>query len=749
MSSTTTTGGKENNSDGEGLQSSLAGSSRHQASRLGTMESSQQGHQSRNNSSHELASNQQVPMNTHSTRRYQQSLTADYHQQHKEEGAEQGKGSPGRQRDNSRPYTFAGFRNSYVSDASQSGNQSGGSIHMQGDNHHPSSMQSGHEEQIPDNYRDREESNHESALTSGNTSSHEQLKQNKQHEQHKQGGKQGDYHTEDDNKDQQANHHQDSQSESKAAAEAKAYGSHTEGDSDKPSESEEHRYKREHELSNDLVASILYWQKDDAIPRRLKDTKRTLTDVVGFGKSFDIMFREMTFGQRNVGLFYINGFAKDEVMTMILARLTMLDKSQVSANAFKSFFDCYIPHIQVEKVTKMSEAINKVLSGCSAFFIEHEAAAIIVDVKTFPGRGPEEPSLERVVRGARDGFTETLLTNVTLVRRRLRDPGLKYEMVQVGRRTRTDVCIAYIDDIADMQMVKSVRDKIKKVNLSGLPLADKQLEEAIINKGWNPYPLVRYSERPDSVASHLMDGSIVLFVDTSPSVMILPTTFFDLCQHAEENRQTAFMGTYLRWVRFAGIFASLFLLPLWLLMVMEPGLKPAALQILGPQESAKLPIILQFLLAELGVDLMRMAAVHTPTPLATAMGLVAAILLGDIAVKTGVFVNEVILYMAVAAVGMFATPSYELALANRIIRLMLLVAVAAFKVPGFIIGITLFIVFLALHRSYNSSYLWPFIPFNAKALYNIFVRQPFLLSKERPSFNKTKDASKMRPNSDS
>ncbi|WP_084159094.1 spore germination protein [Paenibacillus taiwanensis] len=616
-------------------------------------------------------------------------------------------------------------------------------------------MSSGQKANNSDDDKESKASKHVSA--SGDSSS-EQRKHDTSSQQHEQGGKQ-EHRTEQNNADQQANQHeanqdpgkqnQGKQAESKAAAEAKAYGSHSEGGSDKPKESAEHRYKREHELSNDLVASIVYWQKDDAIPRRLKDTKRTLTDVVGFGKSFDIMFREMTFGQRNVGLFYINGFAKDEVMTMILARLTMLDKSQVSANAFKSFFECYIPHVQVEKVTKMSEAINKVLSGCSAFFIEHEAAAIIVDVKTFPGRGPEEPSLERVVRGARDGFTETLLTNVTLVRRRLRDPGLKYEMVQVGRRTRTDVCIAYIDDIADMQMVESVRDKIKKVNLSGLPLADKQLEEAIINKGWNPYPLVRYSERPDSVASHLMDGSIVLFVDTSPSVMILPTTFFDLCQHAEENRQTAFMGTYLRWVRFVGIFASLFLLPLWLLMVMEPGLKPAALQILGPQQSAKLPIILQFLLAELGVDLMRMAAVHTPTPLATAMGLVAAILLGDIAVKTGVFVNEVILYMAVAAVGMFATPSYELALANRIIRLMLLVAVAAFKVPGFIIGITVFIVFLALHRSYNSSYLWPFIPFNAKALYNIFVRQPFLLSKERPSFNKTKDASKMRPNSDS
>lgn len=503
------------------------------------------------------------------------------------------------------------------------------------------------------------------------------------------------------------------------------------------------------EVSNTLEEAIAYWNGNDDIPKRLEETKKILKEVVGFTDSFDVIFREMTFGGRRVGLFYLNGFAKDEVMTIILARLTFLDKQSITPNALKAFIDCFIPHIQVEKVGKLSKVINMVLAGGSAFFIEHEAEAIVADVKTFPSRNPEEPSLERVVRGARDGFTETLLTNVTLVRRRLRDPGLKYEIMQVGRRTLTDVCIAYIDDIVDMTQVEAVRKKIKAVNLEGLPLADKQLEEVIVNKSWNPYPLVRYSERPDVVAAHLLDGNVVIFVDTSPSVMILPTTFFDLCQHAEENRSTPFMGTYMRWIRFIGIFFSLFLLPLWMLMVIEPGIKPAALQIIGPHEMAKLPIFLQFLLAEVGIDLMRMAAVHTPNPLATALGLVAAILIGDIAVKTGVFVNEVILYMAVAAVGMFATPSYELGLANRIVRLILLMLVALFKVPGLVIGTTLYILWMSLHRSYNSSYLWPFIPFNAKAMFNILFRQPVLDMKTRPSFNMTRDSTKMPPNNPS
>lgn len=503
--------------------------------------------------------------------------------------------------------------------------------------------------------------------------------------------------------------------------------------------------KRDSERSDSLEQSIIYWQGNDKIPERLEDTKKTLTEVLGLGSSFDIVFREMTFGGRKAALLCISGFAKDTIIDEILKRLTYLTPDEVSTGALSSFMTEYIPHIQVEKGELLSESINKVLSGMSVFFIEGEDQVIIMDTRAYPARGPDEPSIERVVRGARDGFTETLLSNVALVRRRLRDPGLKYEMHQVGRRTRTDVCVAYIDDIVDKTQVQAVTDKIKSIDIDGIPLADKQLEEAIVGRGWNPYPLVRYSERPDTVASHLLEGRVVIFVDTSPSVIVLPTTFFDLCQHAEENRQTPFMGTYLRWVRFIGVFASMFLLPLWMLMVIHPELKPAMLEFIGPQKMAKIPILAQFLIVELGVDLLRMAAVHTPTPLGSAMGLIAAILVGDIAVQTGLFVNEVVLYMAVASIGMFATPSYELGLANRIVRLALLLAVAAFQVQGFMIGSTLLVILLTTHRSYNSSYLWPFIPFNAKAMGAILVRQPVLSSKARPSFNKTRDNTRMPP----
>ncbi|GFN30585.1 spore germination protein [Paenibacillus xylaniclasticus] len=484
-------------------------------------------------------------------------------------------------------------------------------------------------------------------------------------------------------------------------------------------------------------------QHKEPIPNRVEQFLKKLEIEAGYKTSFDITIREMTFGETRTVMFFMNGLVKDSVLTEVLSRLTYLQPDNISSDALHAFLHHYVPAVQVKPVDDWNEMLLEVMAGATALFLEGERNALIIDAKSFPSRGPEEPSLERVVRGARDGFVETMLVNVSLVRRRLRDPQLRYEVLRIGERTKTDVCIAYIDDIADTELVESIRDKIQQVKLDGLPLADKQLEEATVKRGWNPYPLVRYSERPDVVAAHLLEGSVAVFVDTSPSVMILPTTFFDLVQHAEENRQTPFMGTYLRWVRFIGIMASLFLLPIWFLFVIQPELKPTGLEFLGPTKTGKIPMVAQFLLAELGVDLLRMAAVHTPTPLATAMSLIAAILIGDIAVSTGLFINEVVLYMAVAAIGMFATPSYELGLANRIVRLLLIVSVWAFKVPGFVVATTAVIMMLVTSRSFNRPYMWPLFPFDVKAMLNIIIRPPVLHNRTRPNLQRPKQRDKM------
>lgn len=477
---------------------------------------------------------------------------------------------------------------------------------------------------------------------------------------------------------------------------------------------------------------------DDRIPADLDAWKEKLRRETSLGKSFEIDVREVPFGEKRFAFLFLTVFTKDVIMTEVLKRLSQLDPSTVSHEAIESYLTMYVPAMQVKKVDSFSDMMSQVMRGDTAFYIDGQSSVLMIDAKQYPARNPEEPVLERVVRGSKDGFTETLLFNVGLVRRRLRDKRAVFEMMKVGMRSQTDVCIGYIEDIADSKLVEAVRDKIKKVKIDGIPLADKQLEEMALQKGWSPFPLVRYTERPDVVAAQMLDGTVVILTDTSPSAMLLPTTFFDLVQHAEENRQSPFMGTYLRWVRFIGIFASMFLLPVWYLYASNPSIRPDWLWFVGTDEVAQLPLIMQFVIAEIGVDLLRLASVHTPSPLVTAMTLLAAIMIGDMAIKTGLFVTEVVLYMSISAIGMFATPSYELGLANRIVRLALLLAVFLFKVPGLVVGTTILFVYLACERSFNRPYLWPLVPFNASALLSIILRRPLPANDLRPSLYRPK-----------
>lgn len=483
-------------------------------------------------------------------------------------------------------------------------------------------------------------------------------------------------------------------------------------------------------------------KRERPIPDSLEAFKEALKEDIGFEKSFEVQVREMEVGERRIALLFLSVFAKDASLTEILKRLTYLEPGAMSHDALHSFLSHYVPAIQVTVESSFDKMINQVLAGNTAFYVDGQREVLIIDAKSYPGRNPEQPSLEKVVRGSQDGFTETLLMNVALIRRRLRDPKLRFEMLKVGRRTQTDLCIGYIQDIANETLIESIRDKIKAIDIDGLPLADKELEEMTVQGAWNPFPLVRYTERPDVVAAQLLNGSVTVIVDTSPSAILLPTTYFDLVQHAEENRQNPFMGTYLRWIRFMGILASLFLMPLWYLLSQNAVMRPEWLSFIGADNTGRIPLILQFLIAEVGVDLLRLAAVHTPAPLVTAMTLLSAILIGDIAVKTGLFINEVILYMAVSAIGMFATPSYELGLANRIVRIGLLLCVFLMGNIGFVLGATAVFVFLAFKRSFNAPYLWPLLPFNGPALLSVIVRRPLASNKKRLSIYRTLDSRK-------
>jgi len=465
----------------------------------------------------------------------------------------------------------------------------------------------------------------------------------------------------------------------------------------------------------------------------LNENEQFFKDAIGVGTSFDLGIRKLHILKTDVHLYYCNGLCDTQYIIELLEMLVQVNDRERQSAKLPEIIENRLVHQQVNPVKSLDEAVDFLLTGLILLFIDGETKAFAVDVRSYPGRSPEEPDTEKVVRGARDGYVENIVVNTALTRRRIRDERLRFEMIQVGERSKTDICIAYIQDVADPGLVELIKQELNEIKIDGLTMADKTIEEFLVKQGYNPYPLVRYTERPDVAATHLLEGHVIIMVDTSPSVIITPTTYFHHVQHAEEYRQSPAVGTFVRWVRFLGIFASLFLLPLWFLFVLDPSLLPEKLAYIGPNEKTNIPIFVQLLIADIGIEFLRMAAIHTPTPLSTAMGLIAAALIGQIAIDVGLFVPEVILYVSIAAIGSFATPSYELSIANKIFRLLFLVVIALFGVPGFMIGVTVFLLFLANIRSLNTPYLWPFIPFDPGAFMQIIVRRSVAGSSIRPS----------------
>ena len=391
----------------------------------------------------------------------------------------------------------------------------------------------------------------------------------------------------------------------------------------------------------------------------------------------------------------------------------------------------YFPYYSVTIYDSKDGWLSAVLSG-QLGIVTPSGFVFTVDLRTYAGRQPEEPDNEKVIRGSRDGFTENIIINTALIRRRIRDVNLRFELTKITTRGQTDIAIGFIKGLANEEHLDYLRKRLEKIQHDGLTMTDKALEEWLFKQKFHPVPFVRYTERADTCSAHLLEGHIAIVVDTSPSVILVPTTIFHHLQHAEEYRQAPLIGTFVRLLRFTGFFLALTLLPFWYLLATEAQHLPKFLSFIGPKELGEVPLFLQLVIADVGLEYLRLAAIHTPTPLSTAMGLVAAIVIGQIAIDVGLFVPEVVLYTAVSAILTFALPSYELSVAAKIFRNLVLFATVAFGVNGFFIAILFLFMYLVSIKPMGVPYLWPLVPFFPKALGRIIVRFPSSSGALRP-----------------
>lgn len=478
------------------------------------------------------------------------------------------------------------------------------------------------------------------------------------------------------------------------------------------------------------------------VEKNIDETQRILEDKLGIGKSFDIGQREIVVMERRIQLYYVTGLVDSELIGNLMTQLLLLNSLPHPDNDVFETIHNRLVHQQVTVTDKIDDICTSVLSGLVAIIVNEETQAFVVDVRSYPGRGPAEPDTEKTVRGSRDGYTENIIVNTALTRRRIRTGKLRNVILKVGDQSKTDVVLMYIEDIADQTMVDEVKHRIEQVKVDGLTMTDKELEEFITGQVYNPYPLVRYTERPDVVAAHLYQGMIAIIVDTSPSVMLGPVTLFDHLTSVEEYRQTPAVGTFLRLIRYGGIIVSVFLMPTWLLFVLHPEYLPDFMNFVGPQEEGNIPIVIQVLSGEIGIEFLRMASIHTPTAISSALGIVSAILIGQVAVDVGLFGPEILFYVAIGALGAFVTPSYELGLANKMLKLFIIIGTALLGLWGYIGTMVVGLIFLATMKSFGKPYLYPLIPFNFKALLKTVIRYPIPF---RYNSRKRQDQQKSQP----
>ncbi|MBO5938362.1 MAG: spore germination protein [Clostridia bacterium] len=448
-----------------------------------------------------------------------------------------------------------------------------------------------------------------------------------------------------------------------------------------------------------------------------------LSRTLRVSENFDVLCKQLRVADKELTLYYIDGFVKDTVMQKLMMHFLSQTKLPPSAS---EFMQSAVPYVETDVIEDVDQMIQMVLSGATLLVGEpFGAQAIVIDSRTYPARDTAEPEGDRVMLGARDGFVETLIFNTALLRRRIRNPALTMSYLTIGGDSKTDVVLCYLSDRADVSYVESLKKKLSSIKTGSLTVGHQSLAECLIRQRWyNPFPKIRTTERPDSAAAQLMEGSVLILVDNTPQVMVLPSSIFDFMQESNDFYFPPLTGTYIRLVRYFVFLLTLIVTPCWYLMTLYPTLVPRWLVFALPEETGSLPIIAQLLLVEFIIDALRLASLNTPNMLNNSLSVVGGLILGDFAVDIGWLIPEVILYMAFVAIANFTQRSYELGYAIKFLRILLLLLIAFFGFWGFLGGLLLVLVLLLSNRTLNGkrNYLYPLLPFRGRALASLLFR---------------------------
>lgn len=465
-------------------------------------------------------------------------------------------------------------------------------------------------------------------------------------------------------------------------------------------------------------------KKQDILSGNLNGDMQYFNRLLEADVSFDIVYRTFYIGNRQACMYFIDGFCKDDIIQKIL-QYFMDIKSEETPKDAHELSKQKIPYVEVDLTAEWQKTVDFLLSGVFILLVDGYTQAILIDSRTYPARSVAEPEKDKVLRGSRDGFVETIVFNTALIRRRIRSTQLRMEMMSAGDSSKTDIVVCYMQDRVNTKYLEQIKRKIQNINVDALTMNQESLAECLYQRKWyNPFPKFKYTERPDAAAAQVLEGNIIILVDNSTAAMVVPTTIFDILEEADDYYFPPITGTYLRVTRFLIAVMTYIITPTFLLLVNQPELVPKGFEFILLKEPPNVPILWQFLLLELAIDGLRLAAVNTPSMLSTPLSVMAALVLGEFSVNSGWFSAEVMLYMAFVAIANYTQANYELGYALKFMRIVNLILTQWFGIVGYLGGIVLTILSISMNRTiFHTSYLYPLIPFDWKKLKSRLFRR--------------------------
>lgn len=465
-------------------------------------------------------------------------------------------------------------------------------------------------------------------------------------------------------------------------------------------------------------------EENKVLTGRLQEDMAYLNRTLDVEKNFDVIYRVVNFAGREACMYLVDGFCKDDLIQKLLQYFMDMTPEEVPED-MHGISKQFTPYVEVTVEGRCSVLIDSLLAGMFVLLMDGYDKALLVDSRTYPARGVEEPDKDKVLRGSKDGFVETVVFNTALIRRRIRSTQLHMEMLNAGRSSRTDIVLCYMADRADPKLLEELRRKINAIDVDALTMNQESLAECLYKRRWfNPFPKFKYTERPDTAAAQVLEGNVVILVDNSPSAMILPTTIFDVTEEADDYYFPPITGTYLRLTRFLITLFTYFVTPTFLLLVNHAEWVPESFSFILLKEEPNVPLIWQFLILELAIDGLKLAAVNTPNMLSTPLSVMAALVLGEFSVNSGWFSSEVMLYMAFVAIANYTQANYEMGYALKFLRILNLLLTQWFGLWGYIGGVAVAVLSICCNRTIShGSYLYPLVPFDGKKLKNRLVRR--------------------------